>query len=215
LSDEGSPLSEKEEALITFAESVKNCTGGKFEGVANFYAQGLEPKDKFKIEIPNEPDKAVAEAKAILVEEFQNCISSQFSGTNPLMMELTGVTKIQQASHQSIYLKNLIAHIVGLQHNLTFDMHSGVLYDKLINLSREEVLEIFFKHFTPETLVNHVHAWMNRNSDIPERKNWDKVFTLAIPNEDDMTWDPETDMPTDPNRSYARKVLVRAGYLTE
>lgn len=214
LSDDGSPLSEKEDLLIKFAESVKNCPGGKFEGVSLYYTNGLESKDKFTIEIPNEPDPSRAKAKSILAEQYQNALIETFNGPNPLMQELTGVADVEQASHQSIYLKNMIAHIVGLQHNLHFDLHTAVLYDKLLERPREELLEIFFKHFSPQVLVDHVHTWMNQDTETPGRKNWDKVFQLVVPADEDAIWNEETMLPTTVNKSYARKVLEAAGYLT-
>lgn len=213
MNGEGSPLSEKELLLIKFAESVKNCPGGKFEGVSLYYTRGLEPHEKFPIEITGESDKAKARAKAVLAEEYQNTIVQSFSDSDALMQELTSQRHVQQISHQAIYLKNLIAHIVGLQHNLHFDTHTQTLYETLINRPREEVLGIFFKHYTPHTLVDHVHAWMNRDSETEGRKNWEKIFQLVTPGEDDMEWDEETLVPTTANKTYARKILEEAGYL--
>lgn len=215
LSNQGEILSPQEELFIKFAECVKNCKGGKFEGVSFYYVYGLEPEDKFKFEISNEPDPAKAQAKSILAEEFQNAISMAFSGTNPLMQELTQRKEILQASHQSIYLKNLIGHIVGLQHDLLFDMYTRVLYDELICRPRKQVLEIFFNHFTPQVLVEHLHRWMCRDSKVPGRKNWDQIFMLVSPSDEDLLWDPATDMPVEPRKVYARKILEAAGYLKE
>ncbi len=109
-------------------------------------------------------DKAI---KEFVGQTIQKLMAAQFSGTNELMQELTEAPKkvvkengirrevidIQQGSHQGIYLKNLIGPLVGVSQGLNFDRHTGVLYDKLINQERDDVLKTLFEHVTPESFV--------------------------------------------------------------
>lgn len=123
----------------------------------------------------------------VIGEAVQKLVASQFSGTNPLMEELIGTNAINQGSHQAIYLKNLIGHLVGVSQAVTFDRHTGVLYDNLINKSREEVLSIFFKYVSPKVLVNEVLRTFKEPSNetnealksfLPEDKYWDENGAL-------------------------------------
>ena len=70
---------------------------------------------------------------------------------------------ISYPSHQAIYLKNIIGPVLGLHHEVIFDRHTGMLYDSLVNKTREEVLEIFFRHMTPQVLVNELVKLTNNN----------------------------------------------------
>ena len=73
------------------------------------------------------------------------------------MQELTEEPDdVQEVPHQAIYLKNIIGPVIGLLHEVLFDRHTGMLYDALVKKSREEVLEIFFRHMTPQVLVKEL-----------------------------------------------------------
>ena len=64
---------------------------------------------------------------------------------------------------------------------------TGTLPDALIGKSREQVLEIFFKHFTPETMANEVMRDLNNATPqeklslqklLPEERYWSAPSTL-------------------------------------
>jgi len=118
-------------------------------------------------------------------QAIQKLITSQFSGTNALMKELTKVDDIKQGSHLSIYLKNLIGHLVGVSQNVTFDRHTTVLYDELVVRDRDNVLALFFKYVTPEVMVNEITRVFNDDSGeiTAEAKSALKIF---LP--DDKFW---------------------------
>ena len=50
-------------------------------------------------------------------------------------------------------MQNLIGPLVGMTNHVTFDPHSELIIETLINKDREEVLAAFFKYVTPETMV--------------------------------------------------------------
>jgi len=85
-------------------------------------------------------------------DEVEKIFSNQCSGANALMQELTGKRDIDQLAHQAIYLKNMIGAIIGLQYELRFDQHTGVLCDALIAKSRDELLEAFCRHMPLQML---------------------------------------------------------------
>jgi len=92
----------------------------------------------------------------LIGQKIQKLIEFQFSGTNDLMKELTGLDVIEQVAHQSIYLKNLIGHLVGVSQTITFDRHTSALCDGLAARNRDDVLSVFFKYMTPKVMVNKI-----------------------------------------------------------
>lgn len=60
---------------------------------------------------------------------------------------------LSQEVHQAIYLKNIVGPVLGIRRAIVFDMHTGVLDEHLAREVTRTNIMIFFKHFTPETLV--------------------------------------------------------------
>lgn len=125
----------------------------------------------------------------LVAQSVQKGLMAQFSGDNALMKELTGEENIEQGAHQSIYLKNLIGPLLGISARVSFDQNTTTLYEALIEKSREEVLEIFFKHFTPETMANELSRDLNQATPeekehvkkfLPEQKYWSDPSTIAL-----------------------------------
>ena len=93
------------------------------------------------------------------------------------MNELTGTPRdaeVSQGSHHSIYLKNIIGSLVGASNGVTFDRHTNVLYDKLVERERNDVLKIFFKYVTPESFVDEIVRVVNE--DLAKNKELLKPF---------------------------------------
>jgi len=106
-----------------------------------------------------------ADLRAWMLDVIIRLINQQFDGTNALMQKLTGVENIENGSHQAIYLKNLIGHIVGACSEVVFDRHTLDLYEKLLEKSRDEVLEAYCDFVTPETFVNEVLRVVNEQGE--------------------------------------------------
>ena len=68
-----------------------------------------------------------------------------------------------QLAHTSLYLKNLIGKKVGLNHQITFDINAEIIKDELLNRSPEDVLNLFYKNFTPSYLVYRLEKVINRD----------------------------------------------------
>jgi len=115
-----------------------------------------------------EEETIAAEEKAIsfvsgIVKHFMD---QQFVADNAIIKELTGVEDMPQGVHQLLYLRNLIGHFVGVSRGPVFDPHTQVLYDNLLSFSRDKVsrdkaLDVFFKHVTPESLIDEVVSVVN------------------------------------------------------
>ena len=80
-------------------------------------------------------------------------MQAQFLGENEIMNELTGASQILQSVHQSLYMQNVIGHLVGVSEEPGFDWFTALILDKLFEKTAEEMLKVFFKHVTPKTVV--------------------------------------------------------------
>lgn len=146
---EGENLSPREQVLIKMSQSIQFCSSGKKEGIGLAY--GLIR------DVIRTPSSLETEAlKTLLYQEIvMPHLQHLLSDDGPFLREMTGVpvgTPISQLSHQAIYVKNLIAKRLGLPWDLTFDQHTGVLYNALVEKTVDQVLEALFRHFSPENL---------------------------------------------------------------
>ncbi len=139
-------LTAQEEMLLKFSSTVQNCEGGRKDGIQRFYQfcyKGLTLKTVDN-RIENFVDSCMQE---LLQENFSN---------ETWLRELP--TGLKQAAHLTIYLKNRLAHQVGLKHELTFDEHTEVLSESVIDLSTETLLLSYFNHLTPQVLIDKLIA---------------------------------------------------------
>lgn len=112
-------------------------------------------------------DSAKSFCLQFVVQFVKKIVESQFSSESALMYdlcELSNIEAIPQGSHQALYLRNLIGHLVGISNEVVFDKNSGVLNSALIQKSRREVLKVFFKHVTPKILVDKLAQAINSES---------------------------------------------------
>lgn len=155
-------FSPQEEALLKMSASIQSCNVGKYEGIVNAY-NCLENRYKYQVTASREEIPSVVAAKRFVREVVHNKISNLLSTDNPMMRELTGSdAPISQLSHQSLYVKNLIAFRIGVQHALQFDLHSHCLSNLLLNRTLVEVLTILFRHVTVGSLIAELRSAIER-----------------------------------------------------
>ena len=70
-----------------------------------------------------------------------------------LLKELTEMENPSQLSHQTTYLKNRLHKQLGLKHAVSFDMHTGVILDALLDKSTQDLLDPILKRCTPEYFI--------------------------------------------------------------
>lgn len=153
-------FSPREEGFLRMLTSIQGCPNGKSEGINSYYLNILPVKYRYSSTIPYGDDdidylKSKNEVTAILLEE----VEKMFSGQNDLMKSITGIKhkdEVMQAAHQAGYLRNRIGYIVGLPDELLFDAHTPMLYVKLVELSKQEALQEFFKFFTPHGFIHRI-----------------------------------------------------------
>lgn len=168
-------ISPLEQALLMASGSIQGCRAGQGEGLAIYYAS-LPPQDKTArleiIQVPAEDE--TARLKIILYQKVQIKLESIFTSLN-MFQELTGINRealSKQLSHQSLFLKNLIGHRVGLDHEFEFDVYGGHVLPVLQNLIRTDssevlfrnviqALHIFYRYFPVEFLINSLQEYFN------------------------------------------------------
>lgn len=146
-------------------------------------------------------DATEAPVAPLVAQSVHKMLAAQFTGDNLLMKELAEVEDVEQVLHQEIYLKNLIGPLLGITHAISFDKYTHVLSDALIAKSRDAVLELFFKHFTPKVMANALAADLNKAT--PEQK---ASLKRLLP---DLYWQD----PLTINRQGAVALLRRFKYL--
>lgn len=211
----GSLLTERESSLFAFAASIQGCSGGKREGLAIAYRQlPITAKPDFS-SLSGETEGEL-QGKKYIEEFIQGNLTSVLSDDNPFLHELTNIQKqseIPQLSHQSIYLKNLLAPKIGLKHSLVFDSYTLHINNDLFEKTTEEILNCFLKYLTPKKLVEDFKQYVNQN-----QKNETHLYGLLSPlmQEKDLSACWELD---DNNEAYyltekgALELLESAGYL--
>ena len=155
----GDLLTLQEEVLLKMSASIQNCPTGKAEGIILAYNRLPIKYKTVAVDMETGPEIRGADFVDRIVQETLTCFLSE---SNALMQELTGEENIGQVAHQALYVKNLIARRVGLDHQLKFDRHTQVLYDKLIERDLSNVLINFYKHLKPEFLVKKLIETVNR-----------------------------------------------------
>jgi hypothetical protein len=159
-------LSPREEALLGLSASVQACKAGKAEGIALAYNQ-LPATDKLS-HAKESGNYTVENALAQLDSIVLDLLTNQCSNENDMMRELTGQKDgpIEQLSHQCLYVKNMIARLIGLPHALQFDLHTKVLYTVLIEKSPRDLLTIFYEHMKVELFIDALVAKSRRDNNL-------------------------------------------------
>lgn len=146
----GSKYTVREKLLLELAATVQNCDQGQAGGILDTY-QRLPPEYRLRASNGLVAVEGSAEDKLLARVDvaIQDALETTFTH-HPLLSELIGETDVAEGVHQSLFLKNRIAPWVGLKnHLLTFDRHTGVLYDALLYKPLQTLTETFMRHLTP------------------------------------------------------------------
>jgi predicted DNA-binding ArsR family transcriptional regulator len=123
-------LSARENQLLKFASMIKECSTGQKDAIEQYYINtiGMDAisSSQNKIEETIDQSIQIALKKALASDD--------------LLTDLIGKTPKQQ-SHQTLFLQNRYHRQIGLIHSLTFDRHTGVIDDDLIQKDPNEAIE--------------------------------------------------------------------------
>ena len=209
---EGKIFSEQKEVLIKTAMTIQGCKGGKQEGIATLYRL-LDPQYRYRTKGFETGDEKKDATCAFITAQVELLFANQCSGTNALMQELTGEQEVEQIAHQAIYLKNMIAPVIGVHHEVSFDRHTSVLYDALVEKSLEELLAAFFRHMTPLALVTKLVNITNEKSSAHLFKHHLSAFIDIL--EEDKDWQlGKDDITIEFTAAGIVKILRKMGFLS-
>lgn len=143
-------LSEQETALVQISACIANCSEGKRMGVHRAYKFLPDPFLRQNIS-SCELDflNAFAYGQLVPMIEFQ---LEQESYVKELLKPKV-ILKIQELPHHLTFIRNKISRFLGLAHSVVFDAHTGVLIKNLVFVHEQKMLDIFFRMFKPELLL--------------------------------------------------------------
>ena len=208
----GEILSPREDVLLKISASIRNCAAGKTDGINKAY--NALPR-AYRYEEQGQEEGTI-NAGAYLSAAVQDELHTMLAGENAMMRELTEVPgAISQLPHQSLHLKNLIGRAIGIVHPLTFDEHSFTLFDPLVARSVDDTLSIFYKHFTPEFLIEALQRHVNQNIRAKTVPGLYKNLDDFLGEKSDESWDldDEDNFLSILTRKGAMNLLIKAGYL--
>jgi len=169
----GSPLTQREEALLKASCSIRNCKAGKTESIVDYY--NLLPNEfKYTI-VNNESDLSKMRMRSFINDVIQKKMLSMFMRDAPFLRELTrSQGPVPQLAHVSIYAKNMLAPHIGMFHEIEFDLHTQVLGGGLLSRTPRSAMEVFFRHFRLDDLISDLQK------EFEQKKNGLNLFTAAV-----------------------------------
>lgn len=136
----------------------------------------LKLNERGAIELLRQANKEEVKPKVVqaLNQMIFKFMESKFNGLDKMMQELTGQKDVKEAAHQITYLKNLIGTEVGVGSEMETDIFTAFLSNKLVGKSKNEALSIFFRHVTPQKMVDALKRMIDSSSN--ENKQLLKQF---------------------------------------
>ena len=168
----GELLSKQEFVFLAISNSIQNCRGGKSESIQLAYNL-LPNKNKIEAQQTNKalnnqpfitPEQKTVEAfiEKAITKEIENLFNSPKS---PFLLNPNVIREnesLNQLAHQSIYLRNAIGNLVGLNHKIQFDSHTFCIDSKLIRINRALLLKEFYNCFTAKFLMKKIQEKINQ-----------------------------------------------------
>lgn len=174
-------LSKRDELLINFCRDLDTCISGKNSVISTWY--NIVPqnyhtkKNLFNYSAPVERQEKIEKDSKQQMEEKLYKVADCDKKKELFLREMNSVIQIvlekkirdkrlldkwagtdgnarTQPSHQITYLKNLIAHLIGLTHEFTFDTYTRLITNQLFEKNLKEVIQIFYEHFHPQDIVD-------------------------------------------------------------
>jgi hypothetical protein len=157
----------RNQRLCQFFAAVRNCGRGQDTAINDYY---LGLPNRFQIQaktgvLADNLDSDSLPAMMALYNAMQKVVSMQFSADSVFMKQICGVQpheNIVEAVHQIFYMKGLIGDRVGLCGGPRFDVNANVIYQRILDLSLQQMLELYYEHVELGQVVTLVHGVLNQ-----------------------------------------------------
>ncbi len=144
-----SPLTEREEMLLSFSNSVNNCSVGQRGGIADYF------NSLNAVFNAADSDRVTSYVDASVQKLILNAISEE------KLLEKLGCNRdhqgaIAQATHQIAYILARYHKQIGVQHQIFFDRHPRTISSNLTSKPPEEALKIIFEYITVDKMIKRL-----------------------------------------------------------
>lgn len=150
-------LSEQEEIFLSFSNSIYNCKAGLQEGLSIVYQKIAEET------LAGSHLDFAQFVQAKVQQAIQALLESLFRNPS-FLQDASGTSDISQGSHLTLFAKNSLARLAGLQHQVEFDPHTEMLPLELVQKPLEDLANTYFKYFTLNDLLkevqNRIDCWL-------------------------------------------------------
>lgn len=171
LPQERSLLTQGENMLLSFSESVQDCPVGRSGGIANFY-QLIPVKYKNNhAAMENETHKEAFKLIDVIVQE----VLTKAISSDSFLKEVTDNASMAQSHHFILYLKNRLSQQINLPHTLVFDKSTDLIPEFLLKKEAEELLEIFYRHCS---LTDAVEALVSHSTELLSKDTFSGIVLL-------------------------------------
>ncbi|MBP6985464.1 MAG: hypothetical protein KBB83_02595 [Alphaproteobacteria bacterium] len=149
------------DAFLQLLINVTTCKMGKLNGIMHSY---LLLQDIVL------PESSLGEAA--FKQDFDAIIQERFLRTRDSAI-LQTVSKItsQKDSHDIIYITGIIGRDIGVYGQdelIAVDINANIVSTELREKSKQQLLDMFYEFFTPETLIEALHPLFSSTSQDPE-----------------------------------------------
>lgn len=152
---------EKTQRMCQFFAGVRNCSMGQNTAIQDYY---VHLPDEYRIHSKGgifESNGAELPAMKALYHVVQSVISIQFSSESVFMKEVCGIKtheEIIEAAHQINYMKGLIGDRVGLLEGARFDINSQCIYESILEMPLQRMMQMFYEHVELKPIVAMVKS---------------------------------------------------------
>lgn len=165
---EGAILSLQDTAFLKAFASIGGCPYGKQEGINTYY---LSLPFEFQLKVtasknnPSPGEELIATALVQAIDTFVTNAQSLFYKD---ICQIPASAEVMEAAHQVILVRNIIGADIGLEDHLIFDVNSNLYYRPILNMTKADLLQKFYKYFRPSMLIAEIATFLNRSLNEPK-----------------------------------------------
>jgi hypothetical protein len=145
--------------MLEISSAMEGCRTGKLEAVDDLYAE-LPLHMQYQLSLPAQSD-GLSNIKPTVFRVVKECAAGMIGPLSPCAVELTGRHILD--AHETLYLKNMLAHRFGVGHEYAFDDFALAINSNLRDMTQGDVLRAIFSHLTPLELASRLMEQLNGN----------------------------------------------------